>query len=433
MLVLGVIAQRERPTGPRAGRPAVLRASQTRLVWRKRRWRCADDECAIGSWTEEDRRIAAPRMAMTDRAWRWVTEQVGRHARSVNEVAEELGCDWHTVNDAVVAYGTALVDDDPGRFGDVEALGLDEVLFVRLGPWHRQEFSTSIVDVGAWPAPRRRPWSRRAEPKAWLERSRQQVARTGPLRDLDLSGPYEAVFDTMLPEATQVADPFHVVKLANAKLDECRRRVQNETMGHRGRKDDPLYRCRGCSPRPTSAWTSTVETKLLGPAAAGDPTATSRRRGTRKRPSARSTATPTPSSRPQWIDGSSRTWPTRTSRSKCARSGAPPALEAPDRGVAPRALHQRADRGGQQLDQAREARGLRLHGVPELPGQVTALRGQAQLGPARDDQTPLKSEDPIWVAGNTFMVNGHRQPYIRNSRSESRRVERALSAKMGRT
>ena len=48
----------------------------------------------------------------------------------------------------------------------------------------------------------------------------------------------------MTPGATQVADPFHVVKLANTKLDECRRRVQNETLGHRGHKADPLYRCR---------------------------------------------------------------------------------------------------------------------------------------------------------------------------------------------
>jgi transposase len=39
---------------------------------------------------------------------------------------------------------------------------------------------------------------------------------------LDLSGPYRKVFDTMLPDAVQVADPFHVIKLANTKLDECR-------------------------------------------------------------------------------------------------------------------------------------------------------------------------------------------------------------------
>ena len=48
-------------------------------------------------------------MLITDRAGRWVTEQVGRFARSVPEVATELGCDWHTVNDAVVAYGEVLV------------------------------------------------------------------------------------------------------------------------------------------------------------------------------------------------------------------------------------------------------------------------------------------------------------------------------------
>jgi transposase len=48
----------------------------------------------------------------------------------------------------------------------------------------------------------------------------------------------------MLPEATQVADPFHVHRLASQKLDEVRRRVQQETLGHRGRKSDPLYRAR---------------------------------------------------------------------------------------------------------------------------------------------------------------------------------------------
>ena len=39
------------------------------------------------------------------------------------EVARELGCDWHTVNDAVIAYGTPLVED-PARVGAVTAVGL---------------------------------------------------------------------------------------------------------------------------------------------------------------------------------------------------------------------------------------------------------------------------------------------------------------------
>ena len=42
-------------------------------------------------------------------------------------------------------------------------------------------------------------------------------------------------------DATSVLDAFHIVKLAGDALDEVRRRVQQDTTGHRGRKDDPLY------------------------------------------------------------------------------------------------------------------------------------------------------------------------------------------------
>src|SRR5690625_6454197 len=47
-----------------------------------------------------------------------------------------------------------------------------------------------------------------------------------------------------LPDAVAVMDPFHVVRLAGDALDECRRRVQQDTCGHRGRKGDPLYAAR---------------------------------------------------------------------------------------------------------------------------------------------------------------------------------------------
>ena len=107
----------------------------TRLAWRKRRMECMDADCATRSWTEEDARIASPRQLLTTRAARWATVQVGRHARSVSEVAGELGCAWHTVNTTVVAYGEALLEADVGRFSTVSALGLDEVLMVRLGTY----------------------------------------------------------------------------------------------------------------------------------------------------------------------------------------------------------------------------------------------------------------------------------------------------------
>jgi len=115
------------------------------LAWRKTRWACPQ---GCGSFTEQAPHIAASRLRITDRAARWATVQVGRHGRSVSEVVTDLGCGWHTVMDAVVAYGQVLIDD-PGRFGDVAALGLDETLRCRLGPWRRQQWTTQIVDVEA--------------------------------------------------------------------------------------------------------------------------------------------------------------------------------------------------------------------------------------------------------------------------------------------
>lgn len=39
-------------------------------------------------------------------------------------------------------------------------------------------------------------------------------------------------------------DPYHVVHLGAEALDDCRRRVQQQTCGHRGRTGDPLYGAR---------------------------------------------------------------------------------------------------------------------------------------------------------------------------------------------
>ena len=42
-------------------------------------------------------------------------------------------------------------------------------------------------------------------------------------------------------DAVAVLDAFHVVKLGTKAVDEVRCRVQQDTLGHRGRKGDPLY------------------------------------------------------------------------------------------------------------------------------------------------------------------------------------------------
>jgi transposase len=249
---------------PAFGRPAVL-------VWRKRRWRCPEAGCEVGTWTETNARIAPARAAMTDRAGRWVTAQVGREGRTVADVARELGCDWHTVMDAVVAYGTPLIED-PARIGAVTALGLDETLFARTGRWRTQHWCTSIVDVSS---PSQLldviPGRTSAGPTAWID-ARPAAWRTRIAWGvLDLSGPYRKTFTDALGHADQVADPFHVVKHANAKLDECRRRVQQDTLGHRGRKTDPLYRSRRLLTCADERLDEAGRGRLVGLLEAGDP------------------------------------------------------------------------------------------------------------------------------------------------------------------
>ena len=104
---------------PAFGRPV-------RLRWRKRRWTCPNSGCEIRSFIEQDPTIGPERALLTSRAARWVTVQVGGRGRSVDEVASELGCDWHTVNNEVVRWGEALLGADTDRIGEVGAVGIDK-------------------------------------------------------------------------------------------------------------------------------------------------------------------------------------------------------------------------------------------------------------------------------------------------------------------
>ena len=211
---------------PAFGRPA-------RLVWHKHRWFCPNPEGPVGAFVEVAARIAPARAVLSDRAARWATRHVGKAGPTVAEVAAELGCDWHTVNNAVITYGQALLEADTDRIGHVEALGLDETLFNRTGQWRRHAWCTSIVDVGCGQLLDLVEGRTAAAPSECLANQPAEWREAITWAVLDLSGPYRATFNTMLPDATQVADPFHVHQLANRRVDEVRRRVQHDTVGHR--------------------------------------------------------------------------------------------------------------------------------------------------------------------------------------------------------
>jgi transposase len=213
-----------------------------RLGWRKHRMCCSDRRCPKRSWVLTDHRIAAAHCLLTTRAAKWATVQVGT-GRTVKEVADELACDWHTVNDAVTTYGRALLAADRRRLNRTSALGLDETSFVRLGG-HHTDYATTVCDVEHHQIIEILPSRSYVEVAAYLDKQPEGWKERVRFGALDMSATYAAVYSVILPKAHQVVDPFHVISLANRALENVRRRVQQEQTGHRGRRDDPLYRVR---------------------------------------------------------------------------------------------------------------------------------------------------------------------------------------------
>ncbi len=107
--------------------------------------------------------------------------------------------------------------------------------------------------------------------RSWLE-DQSEAFRAGVTRAaLDPFRGYANALRDALPDAAPVLDPFHVVKLGSQMLDEVRRRVQQDTLGHRGHKNDPLYRIRNLLRHGAEHLTARQVARLDAALAAGDP------------------------------------------------------------------------------------------------------------------------------------------------------------------
>ena len=218
-------------------------ATPMTLTWKKHRLHCVNEVCPKTSWMFEDHRIAAKGCLLTTRAAKWATLQVGQ-GRTVLEVAKELSCDWHTVNDAVTTYGSALLEADRKRLNQTSALGLDETSFVKLGTRSHKDYATTVCDVENHQLIEILPTRKYEDVARWINDQGEAWKERIRFGALDMSATYAAVYSVTLPRASQVVDSFHCVQLANRCVDSVRRRVQSEETGHRGRRDDPLYRAR---------------------------------------------------------------------------------------------------------------------------------------------------------------------------------------------
>ena len=242
------------------------------LAWKKHRMRCRNATCGRKTWVLCDHRIAAKNCLLTTRAAKWATVQVGG-GRTVTEVAGELACDWHTVNDAVVTYGEALLDADRKRLNKTSAVGLDETSFTKLGSRSYRDYATTVCDVENHQIIDILPSRNFTDVAGWIDKQPEAWKARIRFGALDMSDTYAAVFSVMLPKAKQVVDSFHAVALANRVLDDVRRRVQVQTLGHRGRRDDPLYRARRVLLRGEERLDADATERLESLLALGDPNA----------------------------------------------------------------------------------------------------------------------------------------------------------------
>ena len=218
-----------------SGRPTVL-------CIRKRRWRCPEPNCEVNTWTERLEGIAS-RAVLTERARRRIAEMVNCDGDSIAAAAAAFGVGWHCANQAVAEFTDPHVAD-PGRLEGVEAIGVDEKRFLNATPTSRTRYTTQIVDLDRHRVLDVLEGRSRDVVGDWLTERGQAWCANIRLATLDPSAGYRRALEDHLGNATLVVDHWHVVRLANRAIDQVRRRVQNQTLGHRGRKDDPLYRIR---------------------------------------------------------------------------------------------------------------------------------------------------------------------------------------------
>lgn len=252
---------------PAGGRPVVL-------VWLKRVWRCLEAACAQRTWSEPSAAIRA-RSVLTERARAECARRVGQDATDVARVAVDLGVGWGTVMRAVWEYGQKILDQQ-WLHTNVRVLGLDETAFLAATATSHTQFVTGLVDLepaGGGPARLLDVVEGRSGQVVtdWLDQRGPDWCRRVKVAALDPFRGYERALRAGLPDATVVLDAFHAVRLAQGAVDDVRRRVQQDTLGHRGRKGDPLYGIRRVLLRGAENLTEKAYGRLLAGLGAGDP------------------------------------------------------------------------------------------------------------------------------------------------------------------
>ena len=197
-----------------------------RLQWRKMRLECVNTVCPVGTFTEWLPAVP-PRARLTDREREEIGSGIGDDLLSVAAAARLHGVSQRTAQAAFDGYADAQLADLDEQSGPVEAAGIDEFRRGAARPASgvreaRSEWFTHLVDLGAGGT-------------LGLAQERTGAAGKSLVKDhqgtlrylaMDLSAPYRS---TVPDGVTVIADPFHVVQLANRKIDAAFRRLSYRT------------------------------------------------------------------------------------------------------------------------------------------------------------------------------------------------------------
>jgi transposase len=161
---------------------------------------------------------------------------------------------------AVREHGARLLEQ--AQLGaQATAIGVDETAFTRATAVKPTVFVTDVVDLHAGKLIDVIEGRSRKVLADWISDQPAEWTRQIKVAALDPFRGYGAALSAGLPNAVRVLDPFHVVRLGFACVDDVRRRVQQDVFGHRGRRGDPApVPSAPCPPPPALCGSSSTAT-----------------------------------------------------------------------------------------------------------------------------------------------------------------------------
>ena len=141
---------------------------------------------------------------------------------------------------AVIDYGDQLIAADR-RVERVVGLGVDEHTFQHANALRRTQMVTTFVDIDRGRLLDVVPGRSGAVVHEWVRAQPFWFPDQIKVATIDAFAGYAAAIRDTLPDAVLVVDHFHAIRLASEAVNDVRRRVQQATTGHRGRKGDPFY------------------------------------------------------------------------------------------------------------------------------------------------------------------------------------------------